>query len=297
MKHGRPGGPSVLSRRAFCLAAAALALPSPTRAGAPSRVACLEWTAAETAIALGVRPIAVSDVAGYRDWTVTPELPPRVLDLGSRFEPNLERLREIAPDLIVVSSGYGVVARDVEKIAPAHELVPYAIDHLPLEHARIEAERLASRLGRPQEAAKLLVTTNEAIDAARGRIAGNVQRPVCIVSLFDDRNIRFYGKGGLFQEVLERLEVRNGWPFETNRWGFSVAGLDRLAGLPSDTLLVMLDPTPPQIRARLDQSSLWRAAPAVRNGLVTSIAPVWPFGGLSAAARFATLLADRLAAT
>ncbi|WFU89989.1 hypothetical protein QA644_28565 (plasmid) [Rhizobium sp. CC1099] len=54
--------------------------------------------------------------------------------------------------------------------------------------------------------------------------------------------------------------------------------------------LVSLDPIPAHIRIRIEQSSLWTSLPCVRAGNVVTIPPVWPFGGLAAAARFANLI-------
>lgn len=287
----RPPG---LTRRIFIAGAAILALPRDVRGAEPSRVACLEWTAAEAAISLGLKPIAVTDVDGYRDWMVAPALPDGVLDLGSRFEPNLERLSELAPDLVVVSRSFGRL-REVARIAPAHDYTPYPVGPSALASARVEATRLAERVGRPDAAMDLVRRTDAEIENARQKLAGRPIGPICVISIFD-RALSIYGKGGLFHEVMDRLGLQNAWTGPTNRWGFATTGLDQLAGLSADVRLVTLEPVPPYTRARLSKSALWRTAPPVNAGRVATIAPVWPFGGLASAARFATLLADGLAA-
>ncbi|TIL97164.1 MAG: ABC transporter substrate-binding protein, partial [Mesorhizobium sp.] len=72
--------------------------------------------------------------------------------------------------------------------------------------------------------------------------------------------------------------------------GFSTVGIEELVAV-GGAQLISLDPIPPHVRIRIARSSLWANLPCVRNGQVRTIPPVWPFGGLTAAARFAEFVA------
>ncbi len=94
-----------LDRRALLAAAlAGMAGLRGARAAGSPRIVCLEWTAAELVLTLGIVPVALADVAGYREWVAAPALPASVLDLGSRGEPNKELVARLKPDLIVATA-------------------------------------------------------------------------------------------------------------------------------------------------------------------------------------------------
>ncbi|BCH21111.1 ABC transporter substrate-binding protein [Mesorhizobium sp. L-8-3] len=279
-----------LSRRAV-LAGLAAAGAMPARAAAPSRIACLEWTSAELVVSLGLEPIAVSDTKGYRDWVAAPPLPAGTIDLGSRGEPNLELLAELKPDLIVGAYGYGLDAATFARFAPVWNVPFYDGTGTPYAQAESEALRLARHLGRTDIGERFAIAAAATIAAAKEKLAARAAEPLAVVSMFDDRHVRIYGRGGLFQDVLDRMGVANAWTGETNSWGFSTTGIEQLVAV-GEARLISLDPIPPHVAIRIARSSLWANLPCVRAGKVTTIPPVWPFGGLAAAARFAGLLAE-----
>lgn len=278
------------TRRALLVAAAGLAL-RPAAAAAPARLACLEWTTAEMLLSLGVAPMAVCDTKGYRDWVLAPELPAGTIDLGSRGEPNRELLLALRPDLILAVFESGFDPADFAPFAPLAD-VPFH-SAAPYRGAQEETRRLGGRIGRGPEAEALVARTETQIAAARARLRHDPAVPVCVFSFFDDRHLRIHG-GGLLQDVLARLGLRNAWTGPVNGWGIATVGLEQLARV-GEARLACLEPIPPHARRLMEESTLWAHLPAVRHGSMATIPTVWPFGGLAAASRFAGLLADRLA--
>src|SRR3712207_5977723 len=72
-------------------------------------IATLDWTVAETLIALGEKPCAVGDVKSYQQWVGEPALPENTLDLGIRLQPNPEQiflLTQTVPPHFINSSFY-----------------------------------------------------------------------------------------------------------------------------------------------------------------------------------------------
>ncbi|PKA43610.1 ABC transporter substrate-binding protein (plasmid) [Rhizobium sullae] len=279
----------MFTRRTLLGALAASPFAPAAFAGLPRRIVCLEWTSAEMLVSLGVPPLAVADLKGYRDWVAAPALPLSTLDLGARGEPNLEVISAIRPDLIAGAYGYGIDETMYTRFAPVFSVPFYEGMSTPLAQAEAETVKLGAIVGR-QDAARNLVsetmrTINDTGDALRTRPAG----PIAIISMFDDRQVRVYGRGSLFQDVLDRVGLVNAWTGETSQWGFSTVGIDALTAI-GNAHLISLDPIPPHIRIRIEQSSLWTNLPCVRAGNVATIPPVWPFGGLAAAARFATFI-------
>lgn len=278
-----------LSRRAVLAGLAAVAA-GPVRAAPPLRIICLEWTSAELVVSLGLEPVAVSDTKGYRDWVAGPPLPAGTIDLGSRGEPNLELIAELKPDLIVGAYGYGIDASTFVRFAPVWNVPFYDGTGTPYAQAESETLKLAAHLGQTGAGEAFVAAAAATMAAASAKLAARPPEPLAVVSMFDDRHVRIYGRGGLFQDVFDRLGLVNAWTGETSTWGFSTTGIEQLVAV-GEARLISLDPIPPHVAIRIAQSSLWANLPCVRAGKVTAIPPVWPFGGLAAAARFAGFLA------
>ncbi|QPB24091.1 ABC transporter substrate-binding protein [Rhizobium sp. 007] len=279
----------MFTRRTLLGGLAASAFAPAAFAAPPRRIVCLEWTSAEMFMSLGVQPLAVADLKGYRDWVAAPALPLSTFDLGARGEPNLEVISALRPDLIAGAYGYGIDETMFARFAPIFSVPFYDGKSTPLAQAAAETVKLGALLRREEEArehvSQAMRTINDTRDALRTRPAG----PIVIVSMFDDRHVRVYGRGSLFQDVFDRIGLVNAWTGGTSDWGFSTVGIDALTAI-GNARLVSLDPIPAHIRIRIEQSSLWTSLPCVRAGNVATIPPVWPFGGLAAAARFANLI-------
>ncbi|WP_245227332.1 ABC transporter substrate-binding protein, partial [Parasedimentitalea maritima] len=105
------------------LALSAWLLASP--ASAAPRIASLDWTLAETLIALDAPPVALAQVDDYESW-VGLEAPPGATDIGLRTQPNLELLSELDPDAIVISPMFANLAPRLSSIAEVKQLAMYS---------------------------------------------------------------------------------------------------------------------------------------------------------------------------
>ncbi len=273
-----------------------LCLMAPAQAA--DRVVALDWALAETLLGLGITPLGVAEPDGYRRWTSEPALPATVTDVGLRIEPNLELLQALAPDLILISPGFqsGVNRPFLERIAPVRLIAIYTADGQPYDRARSETAVLAAALGREAAGRALVDRTAAAIATAAGRLAAcaATARPLYLVAFVDDRHVRVFGRGGMYQDILDRLGLRNAWSGPATAWGFATVGIEELAGV-ADAALLYFEPASGGVAPRLADSPLWRGLDFVRGNRVQALPAVWAFGGLPSAARFATLLADRLA--
>ncbi len=59
----------------------------------PRRIAAIDWAMLETLVALGIMPVAATELVQFRKDAVEPMLAESVADLGLRGSPNLELLR------------------------------------------------------------------------------------------------------------------------------------------------------------------------------------------------------------
>ncbi|MFW6192087.1 MAG: ABC transporter substrate-binding protein [Gemmatimonadota bacterium] len=267
---------------------------APADGGSAPRIVSLDYALTATLLELGVPPVGVPDHDGYGKWVVEPELPPDVVDVGSTFEPNLELIQQLEPDLILTTPFLADLHGRLERIAPTVSMAIYAPEgEGPLRRAREVTRRLGERLEREDRSEELIARVDSTLGWARDRVASHRERPLYLVRFMDPRHVRVFGEGSLYDDVLERVGVPNAWRGETNYWGFSTVGIE---GLATDRAvrLFFLEPPPPDVLPTLEESGLWNSLPFVRAGRVHPFPMVLMFGGLPAAERFARLLVRRL---
>ncbi len=259
---------------------------------ATPRIATVDWTIAETLLALGVTPMAVGDVAPYRAWVGEPQLPAGVIDIGLRAQPNRELLAELKPDLVLISPLAAPLAPTLSRIAPVHSIALYEPGTDLWQRLREATLTIAALVNKEAEAERQLAALE--LDLAQMQVAQPADLPpLLVVQFIDERHVRVFGRGSLFEAVMQRLGLRNGWQGETNAWGFAVASLEQLMALPQ-AQLVVVDPIPVGVSERLQEPGLWQQLPQVRAAAVLHLPAVWSFGGVLAARRFAVQLSTAL---
>lgn len=235
-------------------------------AGSPARILTLAPNLAEIAFALGLgdRVVGVSD---YTSW------PPEAVELprlGGLFDPNLERMVALEPDLALVLPSQEEVARDLENVGI--ETLTLGIETVDdLETAvlavgrRCGAEAAASELAarlraelapRPIPGAP---TTVVVLDRAPGRTEG----------------LLVAGPGTYFHELLGRLGAEN--VFADAPLRYPQVGMEEvLARAPEVVLEIRPGPLGEDARARLLAD--WRRfsdLPAVAHGNLRTVVGEW----------------------
>ncbi len=285
---------SFWGRRDFLGLLAASAFAGNVRAQATPRIAAIDWAMLETAVALGVMPVAATELIQFRIGAVEPEIPENVADLGLRGAPNFELLQLIRPDLILISPFYTRYTGRLETIAPVFSLPFYVKGEPPFEKALAAVTALGEKLGRTDAARQVLGETEAALQAMRTRIAGFSARPTYVINIGDARHFRVFGADSMFGDVLGRLGLANAW---VDRSQFTFAApvpLENLAATPEARIVIVSD-IPVEARESLRNSAIWRTLPAVREGRVVTLGNVSPYGGITAGMRFARLLTEALA--
>jgi ABC-type Fe3+-hydroxamate transport system substrate-binding protein len=286
----------VLDRRSFLTSLTAATLFQRLSAAEVGlRVASLDWALAETMIALGQKPIAIVAAGDWDRFVVEPPLPSGVVDLGLQQEINFELLASLKPDLILTSPFLQDADPILEKIGATLKLSIFEKGTKPLAQPKELMRILGERLGRAEAARNFLEKAEETFESHRSRIASLRPLPVLLVNFIDARHVRVYGGAGLYQNVLDRIGVVNAWTGETNYWGYSTVGIEKLATT-KNLRLIAFEPIQPDARPTLDRSPLWSRLPFVKAGQVSILPSVLMFGAMPSALRFARLLVDHLEA-
>jgi ferric hydroxamate transport system substrate-binding protein len=257
-----------------------------------NRIVALEWLPVELLLALGVTPYGVADTHNYRLWVEEPELPAHVIDVGQRTEPNLELLQQMAPSLLLLSQGYGPSPEKLAPIAPSMSFAFNEKGSSPLVVGKNSLRALGQRLGLEAAAEQHIADFGYFIAAARQRLHGYTQAPLLMFTLLDQRHALVIGNGSLFQDVLNELNIENAWQGETNFWGSTVVGIERLARIKPGRA-ICFDHGNNKILQQVARTPLWQSMAFVRQNQLRILPPVWFYGATLSALRFVRLLAQQ----
>ncbi len=157
---------------------------------APAKVAVLDLGAADTMMALGVTPRAVPDKL-YIDHLQP--LAQGAAPVGTLQEPNLEKLAEVGPDLIVVANRSAVKRDAVAQVAPAIDMTVDGARLIDDAKARLTA--FATLFGKQAEGEALLATLDGKLAAVR---AAGKDKGRALVVLTNGPKMSAYGEGSRF---------------------------------------------------------------------------------------------------
>lgn len=279
------------SRRAVLVALLVMATPAfaqttitdsrgtQTFAEIPQRVIALSWAVVEQLVELDVPLLAVADPDGYGLWVVQPALEPGVENVGLRNEPNVERIAELKPDLIVISDDQSELAPVLERIAPVVHFTLFSLDHDNAAATRSSYMQLARLFDREDLARERLAGLDAHLDALRDEVArhfdGNLPK-VTAISLMDQSRARVHGGNSTSEAALMALGLAPAFPQPATTWGFVQKRVEQL-GAVEDGIILNIEPF--RAADQLFPSPLWQAMPFVREHRFAGVRPSWTFGG------------------
>ncbi len=262
-----------------------------TITGDAERIVALEWTYVEDILALGVQPVGIADVEGYKAWVKTPgvELSPDVVDLGFRGEPNLESLLSLDPDLIIEidfsAAGY---YDKLAAIAPTLVFSPYPEDTSlsTYQEMRDTFLTIADATGKRAQGEAALKRLDDKIAASKAHIEASGKSGSKIIlsqawGAGGDVGIRLFTDNGMAVEVVKRLGLENGWQYpKVQQYGFSTVTPEALSSIGKDVhfFYVVQNDDDPFTSTAL--KPLWDSLAFVQAGNAHPLGgDTWLFGG------------------
>ncbi|MGS2745112.1 ABC transporter substrate-binding protein [Halomonas sp. LS-001] len=280
---------SLLSLLARCGLFAICLLPF---SNAKAQWATVDWTIAETLLAIDAPVNGIAQQSDYHQWVGEPRIPASVTDLGLRTQPNVELMAQSPPSQTLISPMFASLTPRLERIAPVTSFALYSPGTDTWQEMQTLTRQLGELTKRQPQAEQLINDTHALMSTLRQQRPDTA--PLLMVQFMDARHVRVFGDNSLYNAVLEQLDLTNAWDQPTNAWGFSLSGIEALARYPEATL-VIVDPLPIGVEDALAESGLWQHLPSVKNANLLRLPPVWSFGALPSAQRFARELVTALA--
>ncbi|MFI0941375.1 iron-siderophore ABC transporter substrate-binding protein [Streptomyces sp. NPDC021020] len=251
-------------------------------------VVATEWNAVEDLVALGVAPVGVADVKGYRAWDTAAPLTGTPKDIGMRGEPSTDTIAALAPDLIVATTDLTSSAvAQLRKLAPVLVVRSAdASDQIGLMTRDLDL--IAQATGRTQQAAaaESAFDAKLAAGAAALKAAGKSGASYAFADGYVVSNqvsVRAYTSGSLVGAVNERLGLKSPWKLKGDKdYGLATTDVEGVTGL-GDTQFAYIandvDGDDP-FADSLAKNAVWTSQPFVKAGHVHRLPDgIWMFGG------------------
>lgn len=255
----------------------------------PQRIVSMSWELTETLLLLGHVPVGLSLPEWYRNTMVEPALPDGVVDIGLLYQPNFQVLLALAPDLMILTPGHGPLQPALARLGPTLTLGTYIGAPDPWPALLLDTRRMAQALNSQAQAEAVIAATDNLFSEIRQRLSGQPGRAVLVADMIDEHYLRVYGPGSLFDAVLGKIGVTNAVSpandLAVQGSGSALIPVQHLARVQGCELL--LSPLAPRLSATLQDNPVWQALALVREGRVSTLPVIAPYGGLRSMQRFA----------
>ncbi|MFD1384905.1 ABC transporter substrate-binding protein [Rhodanobacter aciditrophus] len=245
----------------------------------PKRVVSLNWDLTEQVIELGIIPVGATEIQSYNEWVMQPPIPDQVPDVGTRAEPNLERIAALTPDVILATATQADIIPALEKIAPVVYLENYTADVNAGEVAIQQFVLLGKLFGQSELANQKIAELDNEFTRLKAQLTeafGSDLPNVLPVRLSDESSVFLFTENSTSDYVLKRLGLTNPIPLPAAQWGVTQKRIDVLKDVTNGYVLNIL---PFPYWDKLNRSYLWKAMPFVREQRINSADPVWSYGG------------------
>jgi iron complex transport system substrate-binding protein len=237
-------------------------------------------------LALDLKPIATAqpNIAG----SIIPKLGKKaegIVSIGTVSQPNIEKIVQLNPDLIL---GFSL---SVEQYKLFSQIAPtVTLDYIKQNDWKDDFSRIAKITDKSEQAQKLLEQYQQRVQELRTFINHNLKEKTVSVSRFYAGNqvpefrTKYSFPGSLITEVgIPLPEMQNKLTTNENQPLVSVS-LERLELLDADFLFVALDPGSEDNFQKYQTSQLWQKLNVVKNNRVYTVdSGHWIFGNILSA--------------
>lgn len=245
----------------------------------PQRVVVLNWDLLEQVLELDITPVGAPNLPSYTEWVAQPAIPAGVEDIGTRSEPNLDKISALKPDVIIAASPQKDLIPTLERIAPVVYLSNFEQLDQSAQVAIEQFKLLAKLFGKEALADQKLADLDSRFQqlSARLQTAFGEELPSVVAMRFaSTTSVFLYGENSTTQYVVDKLGLKTALPQPAAQWGIVQKRLNELQNVKDGYVLYIL-PFPEQ--EKLNKFMLWKAMPFVRSGKVNAVRTVWSYGG------------------
>lgn len=244
----------------------------------PERVVALDNIALDSVLALGVKPIAalIDDSTGEFPVHLRDQITERTEKLSSN-QPNLERIAQLKPDLIIGGKNVESVYNQLNQIAPTILLE---------KGGSTDWKRglllTAEAVGKLKQGETLLDNYNQTVEQLRSRLKNPQDIEVSVVRVFP-QGLRLYQNDTFIGGILKDIGLSRPASQTQNTLWVQISR-EKLTAADGDVIFVWnLGEEAQSKLAQLKKDPLWSKLNAVQAGKVYEVPPYWIGSGPIAA--------------
>ncbi|UNT00713.1 iron-siderophore ABC transporter substrate-binding protein [Streptomyces tubbatahanensis] len=271
--------------------------------GPAKKVVGTEWNVVENLVSLGVEPVGVADVKGYKTWNSAAKLTNSPKDIGTRGEPSMDTIASLTPDLVVATTDLPSSAvKQLRKIAPVVEVRSAdASDQLGQMNENLDLIAKATGKEKRADTVKKRFTAKLASSRKAVEKAGLDGTKVAFADGYVASNqvtIRPYTRRSLIGAVNEELGLENAWKAKGDKsYGLASTDVEGLTDLGDVQFAYIADEQDSRdpFAKDLAGNRTWKSLPFVKAGDVHRLPTgIWMFGGHASMGAYADALVDAL---
>jgi ABC-type Fe3+-hydroxamate transport system substrate-binding protein len=274
----------------------------------PQRIVALEWSLVEDLLVLGIQPVAIADVDGFRTWvTIETELADDVQDVGLRQEPSLESIAGAEPDLILGTAGRDMPIYDqLSGIAPTILETEFPTEKgvTPLDDRRPRRPGAAGYPTRPAAAAAAIGAMDATIDEKAAAIddAGLTGAPYVVIQGYTSESApvwRIFTDQALVGDAISATGLVNAWTVDGGDWGFTTNSVENFIELPEDVnVFYIVNDTDNIVEGVLADDPIWQSLSFVQEGRFFPLGgDTWTFGSTESVQRIVNRSTEQITGT
>ncbi|MFJ4701303.1 iron complex transport system substrate-binding protein [Streptomyces sp. TverLS-915] len=270
--------------------------------GPAKRIVTTEWNVTEAALTLGVTPVGVADIKGYRAWDKAAPLGDGAKDIGMRGEPSTDTVAALHPDVIIATSDLKPAAiKQLRKIAPVLEATS-ATGGEQLKTVDRTLDLVAAATGTTDKATKVKKDFRDKIAEGKKALAdaGADKREIAFADGWATGNqvsVRPFTGDSFLGEINTELGLKNAWTLKGDKaYGLAstdVEGLTKIGDV--NFVYIASDADGGDPFAKLAKNSVWKSLPFVKNDHVHRMDDgIWQFGNTASGTAYVDNLVKAL---
>jgi iron complex transport system substrate-binding protein len=246
----------------------------------PTRVVVTDWTLLEQLLELGITPVGAPELSLYEAYVKQPALPNDVKDIGLRRAPDLDILKALAPEAIIIGTDQKKLALLFSRFTKVFFYQSFSDKYRTNgTKSRLRFLQIADLFQKRTLAEKKLEAMDLELTEIKAQIARHFKARLPRLTLIRFSGIDtclVYGANSMAQHTLEQLGLENAAEFGRSKWGEREIPLAQLDELNSDVILYI---EPFTKLSDLESSRQWQSLSVVQQSQVYPMKEVWSYGG------------------
>lgn len=233
--------------------------------GTPKRIVAMEFSYVDALAKLNMQPVGITD-DNDKNLIIKPirDKIGNYTSLGSRYEPNIELILSVKPDLIIADTErFKGIYKDLSKIAPTILIDSWKSDY----KSSLEAFNIiAKAVGKEKQGSELLKEHEQKMNELAKNAPKNDAKKI-LPAVVNNEAMFGHSASSFAGSLLQQYGMKNAIP---NGEAFQKMNLEQLVKLDPDALFLMKG-TDHTILEKWQDNPLWKNLKAVKNKQVFDV--------------------------